>query len=218
VPGNGGVDRTVFHPGDSDLRSSLGLDANTRIVVNPRGVREYVEWKAFLHAARAVSATRPDVHFVCAGMAEHAQVSRYVRRLGIGDRVTLLPSVGHEEMADVFRAADVSVSPATHDGTPNTLLEAMACGAVPVVGAVSSVLEWIEDGRNGVVCDPTDPSAMTAAINRALDDTELRARAIEFNLDVVAERADLVRCRELIDRFYQRVLDRAVSGTARGGR
>lgn len=52
-------------------------------------------------------------------------------------------------MAELFRLSSVAVSPSLHDGTPNTLLEAMDCGCIIVTGDIESVREWINDGENG---------------------------------------------------------------------
>jgi hypothetical protein len=43
------------------------------------------------------------------------------------------------------------VSPAIHDGTPNSLLEGMACGCFPVAGDLESIREWITHGQNGLL-------------------------------------------------------------------
>ena len=34
-----------------------------------------------------------------------------------------------------------------HDGTPNTLLEGMACGCLPVAGDLDSIREWLKPGQ-----------------------------------------------------------------------
>lgn len=44
-------------------------------------------------------------------------------------------------MAYLFRLADVTVSLSEDDGTPNTLLEAVACGCFPIAGDIESVRE-----------------------------------------------------------------------------
>jgi glycosyltransferase involved in cell wall biosynthesis len=211
VPGIGGVDVNVFHPGKSTLREQLGLDPGVPIVLNPRGLREYVCWDSYLEAIPVIAARRPDVHFVCTGMSESAAVKRRVADLGITTRLTLLPPLGHAAMADVFRAADVSVSPSVHDGTPNTLLEAMASGALPVVGRLDSVLEWIEDGQNGLVCDPTDPDSVATAVIEALENARLRARATTINGSLIEERADFGRSMDAVDAFYRTVIQAGTS-------
>jgi glycosyltransferase involved in cell wall biosynthesis len=88
-------------------------------------------------------------------------------------------------MAEVFRRSAASVSPSEHDGTPNTLLEAMACGAIPICGDLESIHEWIEDGVNGILIDAGNPAELAEAMGRVLDDSAWRARAAEKNWDLV---------------------------------
>ena len=111
-------------------------------------------------------------------------------RLGIESSVRLLPYFSQGDVASIFRLADVAISVADHDGTPNTLLEAMASGVFPVVGDIESVREWIDDGVNGLLCDKDSPESLAAAILRALDDEALRKAARQRNQRLIAERAD----------------------------
>jgi glycosyltransferase involved in cell wall biosynthesis len=143
------VDTSVFRPGPTRIRSQLGVDERARLIVNPRGIREYVRTDAFFAALPAVLEREPDVHVVCPSMA-HSSRARQLRALvPQRERIHLLPSLHRPTMADLFRAARLSVSLSTHDGTPNTLLEAMACGALPLTGPVDSVLEWITHQSTG---------------------------------------------------------------------
>ncbi len=111
-------------------------------------------------------------------------------------------------MADLFRRARVAVSPTTHDGTPNTLLEAMACGCFPVAGDLEPLREWITPGENGLLVDPTQPQSLAQAILAALDDPALCARARLANLALIAARADYSRSMASAGEFY-RAADRS---------
>jgi glycosyltransferase involved in cell wall biosynthesis len=55
-----------------------------------------------------------------------------------------------------------------HDGIPNSLIEAMAYGAIPVVSSIASIREWIRDGENGFLFDPVDDNSIAEAIQRAM--------------------------------------------------
>jgi len=54
------------------------------------------------------------------------------------------------------------------DGLSQTLLEAMAAGAVPLVADLPGTREWIDEGVNGVLVDPSDVPAVARALRRAL--------------------------------------------------
>ena len=64
------------------------------------------------------------------------------------------------------------ISAAIHDGTPNSVLESMALGCVPVVGDIESLREWIVDGENGLLMNPNNPSSIATGILRALRDDD----------------------------------------------
>ena len=96
------------------------------MVINPRGIRAYVNNAVFFQAAAQVLERQPAARFICPGMQSEDLAQRWVRELGIASAVELLPSQTRPQMADLFRRARIAVSPSNHDGTPNTLLEAMA--------------------------------------------------------------------------------------------
>lgn len=208
LPGAGGVQIELFHPAppDASLRTRLGIPAGAPVLLNPRGLRLYVRNDTFFRAIPRVLAQRPDAVFLGLAMAGNATAQGWVERLGIGRAVRLLPSVPRAEMADYFRLATAVVSPSEHDGTPNTLLEAMACGTLPILGDIESVREWITHGANGLLFDPADPGALADAIERALADDALRERAARANAVLIRERADYAAVMPQAEAFYAEVI------------
>jgi glycosyltransferase involved in cell wall biosynthesis len=108
-------------------------------------------------------------------------------------------------MAELFRRSQVAVSPSTHDGTPNTLLEAMACGCFPVAGDLESLREWITPGANGLLVAPGDPRALADAVLLALEQPALRQRAREHNRQLIAEKADYHQVMRKAESFYSSI-------------
>lgn len=198
IPGNGGLDLNVFHPPAQEPAEPL--------VLNPRGVRAYVRNDTFFRAIPLVLQARPDAKFICPAMAGDPEAERWLDRLGIRAAVRLLPAQPREALADLYRQARVLVSPSTHDGTPNSLLEGMACGCLPVAGDLESIREWITPGENGLLVDPADPQDLAQAILRGLEDGALRAQARRINGGLIAERAEYGRCMQAAEAFYRRVL------------
>jgi glycosyltransferase involved in cell wall biosynthesis len=126
--------------------------------------------------------------------------------LGIAARTKLWPRLTQPQLWALLAKAQVYVSPSVHDGTPNSLLEAMACGCFPVVGNIESLQEWITHGVNGLLVDATDVDALARALITALSDPDLRARAAKENARLMAERADYQRCMAQARAFYQRTI------------
>ncbi|MDX9991376.1 MAG: glycosyltransferase family 4 protein [Anaerolineales bacterium] len=197
TPGNGGIRADLFYPPAAPQTEPL--------VVNPRGFRAYVRNDTFFKAIPLVLAQRPDARFVCAAMAAEPQAQKWTRQLGIESAVELLAPLPHPQMADLFRRASLVVSPAIHDGTPNSLLEALACGCFPIAGDLESIREWITPEVNGLLVDPGDPAALAAAILRGLNDPLLRQRAAQANAKIIAEQAEYNANMQKALQFYEAI-------------
>lgn len=176
------------------------------IIINPRGFRAYVRNDIFFKAIPLVLREIPNARFLCASMAGESQATNWAKELGIAHAVRLLAPMPHAQMAEVYRQAAVLVSPSTHDGTPNTLLEGMASGCTPVAGDLESIREWITDGENGLLTDPTDPRRLADTILKALKSQDLRNHAAKHNEELIKERAEYHACMNLAESFYERLL------------
>jgi glycosyltransferase involved in cell wall biosynthesis len=204
APGSGGIDVGTFPEAGNALRGreSLGAPEDAPIIFNPRSYRGYVRNDIFFAALPDVIRRFPAAIAVTVGMDKNDDFRQHASALGISDALRFLPAQKKGGMADLFSAATVTVSPSNHDGTPNTVLEAMACGSFPIVGDIPSLREWIEPGVNGLVVDPNSVAELAAAINAALVDTELRGLAAERNRAIVEHRATREAVRPVLERFY----------------
>jgi glycosyltransferase involved in cell wall biosynthesis len=117
--------------------------------------------------------------------------------------------LGHRnDIARVFAQASIVVLPSYYgEGVPKVLLEAAACGRAVVTTDMPGCRDAIEAGVTGLVVPPRDSVALADAIQRLLDDGELRARMgcagrqlaeREFSIEYVIA-AHLALYRELMD-------------------
>jgi len=195
IPGNGGINPVIFHqPSEAVIQP---------VVINPRGFRSYVRNDVFFRSIPLVLENIQNARFICSAMAGDPAAEDWVTRLNITHAVQLLPSRPHDQMGDIFRSAAVLVSPSTHDGTPNSVLEGMACGCFPIVGRIESLQEWITPGQNGLLVDPSDARSLAQAIITGLTDPDLRARAAKDNAAIISSRADYTSCMNQATAFYK---------------
>jgi glycosyltransferase involved in cell wall biosynthesis len=210
APGSGGVDEAVFNT-DGDraaIRRSMNIAEGAPVVFNPRGTRDYVRNDTFLRAIPHLLASHPELVVLTVGTSTNGVLRALAVELGVAGHVRFLDSVPQHKMADLFRVADVSVSPSVHDGTPNSLIEAMACGSFPVAGDLPSIREWIEPGVNGLLVDVSSPLSIARGLASALNDHVLRSSARAFNLRLVDARASSGLVRQRIEAFYDAVMRR----------
>ena len=216
LPGGGGVQRPIFRPGDRDklLMRELGLSTEHIVAINPRGIRPYVPTESVFRAVARISSIQPRFVLLAAATAEEPLARHWVRKLHIEDHVRLLPSVDRLAMARYMRLANIVLSPSTHDGTPNSLIESIACGCFPVVGDVVAVREWIVDGANGLVCDATSVESIVNAVLTAISDRDLQESALKINQSMVDERADYEVVMHKAALMYSTVLGELVDGAS----
>lgn len=195
LPCGGGIRTDVFNPGGMDVKQRAA------VVINPRGFRAYVRNDTFFQAIPRVLERQPETRFLCPTMQAEPEAQKWIADYGIGSSVELLPYQTPQGMADLYHQSQVIVSLTTHDGTPNTLLEALACGCFPVVGDLESLREWITHGKNGLLVDPGNPHVSAEAILLALSNPELRSLAAEMNIAMIRDRVEyeqvMGRAREL---------------------
>ena len=205
VPGNGGIDLSEVNNVISGVTKSA-----VPTVLNPRGLRSYVRSDTFFKSIPAVLQALPDTQFLCTSMAGQPEAEHWVNELGIKENVQLLPLLIQEELWREFARAQVSVSISSHDGTPNTLLEAMAAGCLPICGDLPSIREWITPGENGLLVNSQDSKALAEAILIGLTSPQLRSSSARLNSRIIEERADMQTIRASVDQLYKDV--------TRGGR
>lgn len=201
IPTNGGVRREFFHPPAQPV--------DQPVVVNPRGFRAYACNEAFFRAIPLILKEVPAARFRCAAMAGEPQAEQWLDELNIRAAVELLPPLPYEQMGELFRSAQVLVSPTVHDGTPNSLLEGLACGCFPVAGDLESIREWITPGRNGLLVEPSDPGSIAQAVITALKNENLRQSAAGENSEMLASRAEYDACMAQAGAFYARLAGRS---------
>ena len=162
------------------VRSRLGLPRRFALSVASFSRTKNTEGLLRLASDLAAQGLPPLVLIGPAG-----SLSRYARqaeadRLVPGQTIYFLQNISDDDLACVYRAADLFVNLAWEESFGLPIVEAMASGT-PVVGSsLTAVPEII--GSGGVVVDPRDPAAVTRTVSEILRDedrrSELRARAL----------------------------------------
>jgi glycosyltransferase involved in cell wall biosynthesis len=109
------------------------------------------------------------------------------------------------DVADCCFASDVVVLTSDNEGTPVSLIEALAAGTPVVSTRVGGVDSVVTDGITGFTVPRDDEPAFVAAVRRVLGDTEVSAAARAHAPDVAA-RHSLGRLTDDVERIYRTLL------------
>ena len=134
---------------------------------------------------------------------ERARLQAQVHELDLGDDVDIRGVT--RDMKGVYREADVFVLTSDFEGTPNVVLEAMACG-VPVVSTdVGDVRAVINDGATGFVVEPDREDDLANRVRQlVLDACQRMTLATNARRDIEA-RFSLDRLAGYLDSLYAAV-------------
>lgn len=160
-----GVDLHRFRPSASErakMRVELGVKGDSPVVMLAARFDPMKDVALFLRAAAVFARTRPEVHVVLcgAGMALAnpelvAMLGNTLRQAEGGSRVHLLGI--RDDMPSLYNGADiVALTSAYGEAAPLSLLEGMACGAVPVTTDVGDAARIVADPRLVVSRDPAE--------------------------------------------------------------
>jgi len=111
-------------------------------------------------------------------------MERFVREVGVGERVHFVPSVPVSELLCHTREADIGVSLLSDDcdnhrlALPNKVFEYIAAGVPVVVSDLPELQRLVEEHGVGWTADSSDPSNLAEAISTALAEGNGRREAL----------------------------------------
>ena len=175
-----GVDVAAFCPDParrSLWRERLGIPADAPLLLGVGRMATKKGFQGLIEILPALLGEYPELRVVLAGGGDLLETFREAARPW-SDRVFLPGSVLRDTLPDLYRAADVFVLPAVHDGQgnvdglPNVILEAMASGLPVVASGISGIPLAVEDGRTGRLIPERDGPALLGALRALLADPE----------------------------------------------
>ncbi|WP_454764682.1 glycosyltransferase family 4 protein [Cupriavidus campinensis] len=166
-------------------------EGNTRFLLIARllgdkGVREYAE------AARRIRAGRSDATFAVVGWIDsnpdaiaQSELDEWVRD-GVVEYLGKL-----NDVRPAIAASTVYVLPSYREGTPRTVLEAMAMGRAVITTDAPGCRETVVDGDNGFLVKVKSVDELGAAMLRFLEDPALAVRMGQRSRAIAEEKYDV---------------------------
>jgi glycosyltransferase involved in cell wall biosynthesis len=128
--------------------------------------------------------------------------------LGLQDCVTFTGNLEHNMLPVYLRQSDIYVSASLGDGTSVALLEAMACGLLPVVSRIPANLPWVQDSRTGLLFDPGNSAQLAIALSRAMEDNVLHSAAFKENRQIILDRCDQKKNMDRLAKEFEELIQK----------
>ncbi len=195
----------------STLREELGLspdDVVVGCVAVMRAMKGHID---LINAMAPLMAARTGLHmvFVGSGSPTFEQVQAHIATLGLQNRIHLLGT--RHDVPNLLAGFDLFALATRKEASGTVFVEAQAAG-LPVIGTdVGGVSEMFQDGVTGILVPLDDQDALTAALQRLIDQPELRKtmgaaglaycrESGNFSLEKLAERTEACYVRWLRER------------------
>ena len=114
-----------------------------------------------------------------------------------------------EETLERISRARVMLAPSLSDGIPNTMMEAMALGAAPLVSPLDTIIPVVKNEENVLFARNLYPDEIAEALVRLMTDDDLVDQMAENNLVRIREMADRKPIKERALKYYEEVARQA---------
>jgi D-inositol-3-phosphate glycosyltransferase len=177
---NPGVNLQVFQPASKGAaRHRLHLPQDAHIMLFVGRIQPLKAPDVLLRAAARMVADDPSLRsrliVACVGgpsgngLDRPSYLTDLASELGIADVVRLEPPAPQSELADWYRAADVTVVPSYNESFGLVALESQACGTPVAAASVGGLRTAVKDGLSGLLVDGHETHAWAKALRAFVD-------------------------------------------------
>jgi L-malate glycosyltransferase len=168
-----GIDTDIFSP-DPDASQKNGVVIE---IFSNRGFFPVYDNETLIRGFALAYAKKPALRLTLKGEGPLEQEVRNLAvSLGLSDVVTFRKKTSYDDVPGDYRAADVFITTSISDGTPVSILEAMASALPCIATNVGGIPEWIEHTETGLLIQPKSPENVAEAILSLAADPSLRSR------------------------------------------
>lgn len=186
-----------------DTRATLGADDTNKVIGMVGRLEAQKGHGDALRAFQQVVREFPEARLWIVGDGTlESDIRNQIAGLGLQDSVVML---GYRvDAKQLMQCFDVMLFASHHEGTPNTLYEALAMGRTCVASTADGLGEILEEGKTALLFEPGDVEAMTRQLKRVLRDGMLR-KALAENARVRAQDFDGMRCVHTMEATYAKL-------------
>jgi len=189
-----------------DVRAELAVDDPTPLVGTVANYHPKKDWPNLLNAVRILVDRGVELRVCAVGQGPlEAEVNALHAQLGLERIVTL---TGYRpDAVRLMAGCDVFALGSTWEGLPVALMEASALGLPIVATRVGGIPDTFHDGADALLVPPASPVALADAIQRVIEDDQLRARLAGGSAARAAD-FDITRAVARLEAVYRQVAPR----------
>lgn len=213
-----GVDTDRFHVADRSMnKQSLGFRKSDIVIGMFASFKRQKNHNLLFEALKDIVATNTNVRLLLAGdnllanfgdtLSYKAEVHQALSQCGLTAITTILGN--RTDVESIYAACDMTVLPSLHEGTPNVVLESMACGTPVILTDVSDNASLVKHKEEGLLVRPGNVFDLRRALDTLCSDRALRESMGRAARRGAVDRSSNVTMSKKIGNIYSEPFDAA---------
>lgn len=185
----------------SQKRNALGIPNEAFVVLS---VGELNKNKNHEVAIKAIAKlNKPDIYYVICGKGDNdVYLKNLATSLGVADKVKFLGF--RNDIAEIYKIADLFIFPSFREGLPVSVMEAMAAGLPIICSNIRGNIDLIESGKGGFTVNPNDAEELARCMLQIINNENKRIEMGCYNVKTV-KKFDITNVKNEMYRIYGKI-------------
>ncbi|MEH6648964.1 MAG: glycosyltransferase family 4 protein [Motiliproteus sp.] len=205
------LDETLFYPATEPTEScdpNENTDAKGPILAITRNLEPIYGIDIALKAMPSILKSYPNARLIIAGSGpEKTNLEQLTNHLKIQDHVEYSGRLGRQQIAELYRQADILLNPSRVDNSPNSIIEALGSGLPVVSSRAGGIPKLVTDRETALLVEVGNEEALSKAVIELLQKPELRQQLRAAGLHF-CQRFHWVQVKTKLSDTYHQVLNR----------
>lgn len=204
VPGVG-IDLSQYDLPDDvreKKRTELGLKKTDIVLISSGELNENKNNQIIIQALSKLR--HENLHYIICGTgSKYDELKKMTSDNGLDDYIHFLGY--RNDIKELYRASDIFVMPSLREGLSRSIMEAMASGLPSVSSKIRGNVDLIENGKCGLLCNPSSSEEFACAIKSLFENKETISYMADNNLNEI-KKYDIRTVIEKMNEVYSAVI------------
>jgi len=186
-------------------RKDLGIPLDAFLLFSAGDINKNKNHEIIIRAISQLE--NSNLYYIIAGEGElESYLNSLIHSLKLEKNVKL---IGYRnDIAELYKISDIFCFPSYREGLSVALMEAMSAGLPVICSKIRGNMELIQDGKNGILCNPASVEDFTKAINIIIHDDKKRAAMGSFSKEYV-KKFDI----HVVDKMMRDIYKNVIGGS-----
>jgi len=190
----------------AELRQQWNIPPDAIVITKVARLFDLKGHEYVIDAARALAPKYKNVYWMFIGDGIlRRKLEQQIAAAGLTDRFRFLGLVAPQRIGELLHAGDIVVHCSLREGLARVLPQALLCGKPVVSFDVDGAREVVLDGQTGFLVPPRDIGALTQALEKLIDDPQLRRRLGSTGKELCQKQFDHKLMVEHIEQVYNQL-------------